>query len=175
MQTWWPSQGHSLELGNLSGQRRGSQRRQGWHEAVGRNLGIGRGSDAHLCVSNGDGVFKDSPEHRWFTARRGQRPGVSVVAQEPQSTWQQRSQREGGRQIHRGPWRVEEKLELVSPALAPHPHNYQPRWDPPAPYQVKINFSNQTQWQRNWYCPCPPPGGSLREREALRFCVCVQG
>lgn len=68
---------------------------------------------SHLCTSNGYGVFKDSPEHRWVTSRCGQRPGVSVVAQETQSTWQQRGQREGGCQIHRDPWVVGEKLEFL--------------------------------------------------------------
>lgn len=64
-----------------------------------------------------------------------------------------------------------EKLELTSPALAPYPHPFQPRRDPAAPYQVKISFLGQTQWQRNWYCPCPPPGENSSEKGFEVLCV----
>lgn len=143
-------------------------------EAVGRSLALGRGSSSHLRAPNGYGVFKDCPENSWLTARCGQRPRVSVVSQEPHRTWQQRGQWEGGRQVHRDPWTVGEKLELDSPALAPRPHTFQPRRDPADSYQAKLNFLGQTQWQRNWYCPCPPPGENSSERSFEVLCACVQ-
>lgn len=89
-------------------------------EAVGRSLALGRGSGSHLRMPNGYRVFKDCPEHDWLAAWRGQRPEVSVVAQEPHGTWQQGGQGEGC-QVHRDPCVAGEKLELPPPRFCSLP------------------------------------------------------